>query len=157
MYCCVTHSCKTATILLYLTMLWVRNSCVPCALNGISWWYLAAVWADLDGSGQLYSYIWPLGRLNWVLLSLCAGSGLCHMVSPLEYLDILCAASKWRCMLPVFYGLSPEMNLALLPLYSIHHSSNRAHLESRGLDRQLTTWWEARQRICHYFEFAVKI
>lgn len=42
-------------------------------------------------------------------------------------------------MLPVSYGLDPEMGLALFLMYTIGQSSYRTNPESRGWDRELTS------------------
>lgn len=75
-YCYVTHYHKTATVLLRLTILQGRNSgnSAPCALTGITWRHLAGIWSGLEGSGQLYSHVWCLGRLSWALVP-------CHVIS----------------------------------------------------------------------------
>lgn len=145
-YCCVTHYCRTATILLYLTILWVRNS----GSSSVSMLWLALL-SDIQLMSVLIwrvedsSHIQSLGGLSRAPLPLHVGSGLCHMVSPSECLDILCVACKRRWMLPVSYGLDHEMGLALLSMYSIGQSSHRTHPESRGWDRELTSWQEACQ------------
>lgn len=73
---------QEATILLYLTILWVENLGIS-VLWLVSLGDFDSVWANLEYSRQLYLHIWSLDSLSWVPLFLQAVSGPCCMVSPL--------------------------------------------------------------------------